>query len=193
MIRINLLPFRKARAKENVRQQISVFFLALVLSTLAMSYIAIYCDRKINGMDEQIKNDRQQLESLNKLTKEISEIKKSLEIIKKKTAVIKNLQLNRKSSAMLLDAMTCMVIPNRMWFTSLSDIGATVSIAGMALDNKTVADFMVRLETSGLFSSVRLNTLRQQSIKNVTLKSFDVSCSKIANPIHPPAGKAAKK
>ncbi len=193
MIRINLLPFRKARAKENVRQQISVFLLAVALLTLTMSYIAMYCNRKIAGMDEQIKNDRQQLESLNKLTKEISEIKKNLEIIKKKTAVIKDLQLNRNSSAMLLDAMTYMVVPNRMWFTSLSDMGATVDIVGMALDNKTVADFMVRLETSGLFSAVNLRTLKQQTIRNVTIKNFAVSCTKIVKSVSAPAGKAVKK
>ena len=193
MIRINLLPFRKARAKENVRQQISVFLLAFALLTLTMFYIAMYCNRKIAGMDEQIKNDRQQLESLNKLTKEISEIKKNLEIIKKKTAVIKDLQLNRNSSAMLLDAMTYMVVPNRMWFTSLSDIGATVDIVGMALDNKTVADFMVRLETSGLFSAVNLRTLKQQTIRNVTIKNFDVSCTRIVKSVSASAGKAVKK
>jgi type IV pilus assembly protein PilN len=193
MIRINLLPFRKARAKENVRQQISVFLLAFALLTLTMSYVAMYGNRKIAGMDEQIKNDRQQLESLNKLTKEISEIKKNLEIIKKKTAVIKDLQLNRNSSAMLLDAMTYMVVPNRMWFTSLSDMGATVDIVGMALDNKTVADFMVRLETSGLFSAVKLRTLKQQTIRNVTIKNFDVSCTRIVKSVSAPAGKAVKK
>ena len=193
MIRINLLPFRKARAKENVRQQISVFLLAFALLTLTMFYTAMYCNRKIAGMDEQIKNDRQQLESLNKLTKEISEIKKNLEIIKKKTAVIKDLQLNRNSSSMLLDAMTYMVVPNRMWFTSLSDIGATVDIVGMALDNKTVADFMVRLETSGLFSAVNLRTLKQQTIRNVTIKNFDVSCTRIVKSVSASAGKAVKK
>ena len=42
MIRINLLPFRAARKKENVRRQVSVFLLSLVLvviiAVIALQY-----------------------------------------------------------------------------------------------------------------------------------------------------------
>ena len=179
MIRINLLPFRKARKKENVRQQISVFFLALIFLTLGMSYLAVSLNRKIQDMDSRIKTSTKQLDDLTILTKEIDEIKKKLDVLKKKTAVIKNLELNRKSSVILLDTMTNMVIPGRMWFTSLSALSDTVEINGLALDNKTVADFMIQLEGSQLFSSVNLKTLKQQAIKDVILKNFEISCRKI--------------
>ena len=36
-----------------------------------------------------------------------------------------------------------------------------VNISGVALDNTTVADFMVRLENSGLFKEVDLKTLKR--------------------------------
>lgn len=193
MIRINLLPFRTARKIENVRQQISVFCLALIFLTLGMSYVAMTLSRKIHDMDERIKVSSQQLNDLNVVTKEIAEIKKKLDIIKKKTAVIQNLEHNRKSSVILLDIMPTLVIPNRMWFTSLSDLGDTVEINGLALDNKTVADFMIQLEGSKLFSGVHLKTLKQQAIKDVVLKNFDISCNKIVVLDNAPPQKAAKK
>lgn len=193
MIRINLLPFRKARKKENVRQQISIFFLVLILLTLGMSYVAITLNRKIQDMDNRIKTSTQQLNELTVLTKEINEIKKKLDIIKTKTAVIKNLELNRKSSVILLDTMTSMVIPARMWVTSLSAISDNVEINGIALDNKTVADFMIRLEGSKLFSSVNLKTLKQQTIKDVALKNFEIICRKIVALDKESSEKAAKK
>ena len=193
MIRINLLPFRKARKKENVRQQISVFFLALIFLTLGMSYLAAVLDRKIQDMDNRIKTSTQQLNELTVLTKEIAEIKQKLGIIKKKTAIIKNLELNRKASVVLLDTMTSVVIPNRMWFTSISAISDSVEIIGLALDNKTVADFMIQLEGSKLFSSVSLKTLKQQAIKDVVLKNFEISCRKIVVLDQESSEKAAKK
>lgn len=193
MIRINLLPFRKARKKENVRQQISVFFLAMIFLTLGMSYFAAALNRKIQDMEGRIKTSTQQLNELTGLTKEIEEIKKKLGIITKKTAVIKNLELNRKASVILLDTMTNMVIPGRMWFTSLSAISDNVEIIGLALDNKTVADFMIQLEGSKLFSSVSLKTLKQQAIKDVVLKNFEISCRKIAPLDKESAEKVAKK
>jgi type IV pilus assembly protein PilN len=193
MIRINLLPFRKARKKENVRQQISIFFLALIFLTLGMSYLAVSLNRKIQDMDSRIKTATQQLNELTVLTKEIDEIKKKLDILKKKTSVIKNLELNRKSSVILLDTLTSMVIPGRMWFTSLSALGDTVEINGLALDNKTVADFMIQLEGSKLFSSVNLKTLKQQGIKDVILKNFEISCKKIVVLDKESTEKAVKK
>ncbi len=193
MIRINLLPFRKARKKENVRQQISVFFLAVIFLALGMSYITVALARKIQDMDNRIKTSTQQLNELTVLTKEIDEIKKKLGVITKKTAIIKNLELNRKSSAILLDTMTSMVIPDRMWFTSLSTVDEIVGINGLALDNKTVADFMIQLEGSKLFSSVNLKTLKQQAIKDVVLKNFEITCRKIVALDKVSSEKAAKK
>ena len=193
MIRINLLPFRKARKKENVRQQVSVFVLVLIFLILGMSYLALALSRKIENLDSRIKTSTQQLSELAVLTKEIDEIKKKLDTIKKKTTVIKNLERNRKSSVILLDTMTNMVIPGRMWFTSLSDISESVEINGLALDNKTVADFMIKLEGSKLFSGVSLKTLKQQAIKDVILKNFEISCRKIAKPEADTSDKAVKK
>jgi type IV pilus assembly protein PilN len=193
MIRINLLPFRKARKKENVRQQVSVFVLVLIFLILGMSYLALALSRKIENLDSRIKTSTQQLSELTVLTKEIDEIKKKLDTIKKKTVVIKNLERNRKSSVVLLDTMTNMVIPGRMWFTSLSDISESVEINGLALDNKTVADFMIKLEGSKLFSGVNLKTLKQQAIKDVILKNFEISCRKIAKPEADTSEKAVKK
>lgn len=193
MIRINLLPFRKARKKENVRQQVSVFVLVLIFLIVGMSYLALALSRKIENLDSSIKTSTQQLSELTVLTKEIDEIKKKLDTIKKKTAVIKNLERNRKSSVVLLDTMTNMVIPGRMWFTSLSDINESVEINGLALDNKTVADFMIKLEGSKLFSGVSLKTLKQQAIKDVILKNFEISCRKIVTPEADTSEKAVKK
>ena len=193
MIRINLLPFRKARKKENVRQQVSVFVLVLIFLIVGMSYLALTLNRKIENLDSRIKTSTQQLSELAVLTKEIDEIKKKLDTIKKKTTVIKNLEQNRKSSVILLDTMTNMVIPGRMWFTSLSDISESVEINGLALDNKTVADFMIKLEGSKLFSGVSLKTLKQQAIKDVILKNFEISCRKIAKPEADTSDKAVKK
>jgi len=193
MIRINLLPFRKARKKENVRQQVSVFVLVLIFLILGMSYLALALSRKIENLDSRIKTSTQQLSELAVLTKEIDEIKKKLDTIKKKTAVIKNLERNRKSSVVLLDTMTNMVIPGRMWFTSLSDISESVEINGLALDNKTVADFMIKLEGSKLFSGISLKTLKQQAIKDVILKNFEISCRKIVAPEADTSEKAVKK
>jgi len=58
-----------------------------------------------------------------------------------------------------------------------------LQIQGIALDNKTVADYMTRLEEDPLFKSVRLINLQQELFKqgkgrdNIHLKKFVVACT----------------
>ena len=74
--------------------------------------------------------------------------------------------------------MTGLVVANRMWFTDFSSKGPNVIIKGIALDNKTVADFMVQLENSNLFDTVNLNTLKQLKYQQIDMKSFLITCNK---------------
>ena len=178
MIRINLLPFRAARKKENIRRQVSIFVLSLVFLMIVLVYYNWSLGGKIDGLDTQIKQTQSELNKYDKINKEIAEIKKKLSNLKKKMAVMDTLESNRFEPTRLLDTMTQAIVPKRMWFTKLTSKGNTVQIAGIALDNKTVADFMVRLEKTGLFSDVDLNTVKQHKLNKSNLKSFHVSCTK---------------
>jgi len=179
MIKVNLLPFRAARKKENIRRQVSIFLLSIMFVALCMYYYNISLNNKINDYNVKIENIKNEVAKYNKITKEVEDIKDRLDILNKKTGVIKNLELNRKEPVLLLDTMTFMVIPKQMWFTNLEAKEEVVTIKGFALDNKTVADFMTRLEESKLFDSVNLITLKQQNYnKNINLKGFVISCNK---------------
>ena len=179
MIRINLLPFRAARKKENIRRQVSVLFLSFFLVVIILVWYNINLGKRISDLNSRIKDTQIQIAKYDKINQEIAQIRKALDTLKSKTEVIKMLEKSRKEPVHLLDVMTGMVVEKRMWFTSFESKGRTVNISGIALDNKTVADFMVRLENSKLFSSVNLKTLKQHSITKYTdLKSFQIICSK---------------
>ncbi len=180
MIRINLLPFRAARKKENIRRQVSIFLLSLAFLLIILFYYNWSLGSKINNLNAQIKQTQAELAKYDKINKDIAAIKKKLSNLKKKMAVMKTLEANRFEPTRLLDTMTQVIVPKRMWFTRLNSKGQNVTINGIALDNKTVADFMVRLEKSELFSDVDLKTLKQRKVKNSNLKSFQISCIKRA-------------
>lgn len=180
MIRINLLPFRAARRKENVRRQIGVYFVLLILITGGMAYYSLMLGEKITALTNQINSTRTALMAKKKQATEVDRIQKKLETLRKKTEVIINLALGRKESVLLVDLMTEMIIEKRMWFSSLEEQNMAISIKGVALDNKTVADFMTRLEKSEFFENVRLQSTKKQKIGEYdNLKSFTVTLNKI--------------
>ncbi len=166
MIRINLLPFRAARKKENIRRQISIFLLSLAFLLIILFYYNFSLNSKIGNLDASIKTTKAALGKYEKINKEIAQIKKKLTNLKKKMAVMDTLEANRFVPVKLLDTMTRVIVPKRMWFTRLNTRGKKVQISGVALDNTTVADFMIRLENSGLFSKVKFkNTQARQEEK----------------------------
>ena len=181
MIRINLLPFRAARKKENIRRQVSIFLLSLAFLLIILFYYNWTLGNQVDNLNAKIKQTKAELNKYEKINKEIAEIKKKLSNLKKKMAVMETLEANRFEPTRLLDMMTQVVVPKRMWFTRMESKDSSVKISGIALDNKTVADFMVRLEKSELFSDVDLNTLKRQKVDSSNLKSFQISCVKKPN------------
>ncbi|MEN8806411.1 MAG: PilN domain-containing protein [Desulfobacterales bacterium] len=178
MIRINLLPFRAARKKENIRRQISVFLLSFFLMLAVLIYYNIHLGGQIKDLKTDVDATKNEVAKYQKITKQIEEIKKKLAILEKKTEVIRKLETNRFEPVEMLDNMSRKIIANRMWFTSFNDKPQNVKIDGIALDNKTVADFMTRLEGTGLFGSVRLQTIQKHVVKGSGLKKFSITCSK---------------
>lgn len=181
MIRINLLPFRAARKKENIRRQMSIFVLSLVLLLIVAGWFNFYLSGSISDLDKQIKDTKAQVEKYNKINKEIAEIKKKLEILNKKIEVIETLDLTRKAPVELLDDMSRLIVDKQMWLTGLNEKGGNVRITGVALDNPTVAEYMTRLESSKQYINVKLVSINQDdSMKGMTLKRFDIRFTRAA-------------
>jgi len=178
MIRINLLPFRAARKKENIRRQISIFLLSFFLVTVILVFYNIRLSGQIDTLKGQVEVTKKEVEKYKKITRQINEIKRKLEILEKKIAVIQKLESNRFEPVQILDTMSQKVIEKRMWFTGFQDKPDRLLINGIALDNQTVADFMVRLEGTGLFRNVDLSKIEKQVVRGSGLKKFQISCTK---------------
>ncbi len=178
MIRINLLPFRSARKKENIRRQLSISILTVGLGLVAIFGVYLFLNSQVEDLKSRTKVAQTELEKYEKINKEIAEIKKKLDTLNKKLAVIRTLEASRYEPVILLDVLAQAVIEKRMWFTKLESNVNALTITGIAMDDKTVADFMLRLEGTGLFSTVSLRNVKQVELQKTPLKSFEINSTK---------------
>jgi len=178
MIRINLLPFRAARKKENVRRQISIFLLSFVFLLVVVIYYNVNLNQQIDRLKVKNKETTVQLKKYKKINNEIAQIKKNLTLLNQKIDVINNLNGSRTDAVLLLDSMTKLIIPERMWFTSFTLKGDKIALKGVAMDERTIADFMKNLE--GSYANVALKSMQRKEIagKNVNLKDFSFEMAK---------------
>jgi type IV pilus assembly protein PilN len=179
MIRINLLPFRTARKKENVRRQISMFLLSFVLLVVVVVYYNINLNRQISQHKVRNQDTLAELKKYNKINSEIAALKKALAVLNQKIEVINQLDGGRTEAVMLLESMTRLIIPERMWFTSFTLRDDKISLKGIAMDERTIADFMKNLE--GSYADVTLKSIQRKTIKgrDVNLKDFSFEMARM--------------
>lgn len=178
MIRINLLPFRALRKKENVRRQIYYYFGAVIIVALLCFYVGVNLNSRLNLLKKEEKACRTRLAELDKVIKEISQMEKEIAEIRDKLAVIKRLEKNKTGPVRLLEALAMAVPKDKLWLTSYQESKGVLTLMGTAMDNETVALFMTNLEKSDYIGAVDLQRTQLRSIPqyNLGVSDFVMSC-----------------
>jgi type IV pilus assembly protein PilN len=180
MIKINLFPVRAARKKENIRRQVSIFFLCIVLSVCLMAYTTISMSRTISNLNRDIASTQADLEKYEAIAKQVNKMKQDLKRLEEKMDIIVQLEANRTGPVRFMDALTEVVVADKMWLTSLNESGGNMELRGMATDNKIVADFMTRLENLPIFGAVDLiSSMQIRERQDKKFKQFIITCRMI--------------
>lgn len=177
MIRINLLPFRAARTKENVRRQASVFILLIILMIVVMGAFTLHLNIAEANEKTRVQEIKKELEQYTKKANEVDRINKENEILQQKINIINDLQKVRKEPIQLFESLTEVFIEERMWLTNYQLKDKSLVIKGVALDEITVADFTKRLQSSALYTDVVLKFLKQSVVNNIKMKTFEISAT----------------
>jgi type IV pilus assembly protein PilN len=178
MIRINLLPFRAARKKENIRRQISIYVLSVVCLVLLMGLLFLNLNRKVTALKEDRIAKKKELATYAETTKKINELKKKIAEIRAKLDVIKDLESKKIGPVLLLDELSMAVPKEKLWLTSLDERKGILTLRGTAMDNDTVALFMTNLERSKHILSVDLQSTKLKNLTQYKLSviDFDLTC-----------------
>jgi type IV pilus assembly protein PilN len=195
MIRINLLPFRAARKRENIRRQVSIFGLLLILCVVVLVYYSISLFFKASSLKNQEASIRTELNGYNKELEEIKKLEVQIKEINKKLDVIKELEKGKTGPVLLLSAIADAVPVNKLWLTSLAENKGILKLTGNAMDNETVALFMNNLEKSGVITSVDLTGVSLKEIPQYKIKvsEFSLDCKTSAYKEEKKVGKNEKK
>ena len=173
MIRINLLPFRAARKKENVKRQITIYVLTVSLIFSTMGYFFWSLSRQLSALRDEEKNIQAELKKFDKAIREISEYEEKIAELKAKLDVIKGLEEKKTGPVHLLDEISMAVPSQQLWLRSFEERGGLLTLEGTAMDNETVARFMTNLEKSDYIQSVDLQSSRMRTLARYKLRVSD--------------------
>jgi type IV pilus assembly protein PilN len=186
MIRINLLPVRAVQRKERLRGQVILLALSLVLVGVgcAAAYASIVT--RIAFENAAIDQTQNELNQLKKDLGEVAHYKKMQTEHQGKLDVLAQLKSARTGPVRLLDDLSNS-LPERLWLTSYKEAGGSISISGVGLNEKTVAEFLRDLEASPSYRSVELRVIEQITQGDQRLHKFDLTCRTTAPPAPEPS------
>ncbi len=175
MIRINLLPFRVARKRENVRRQVTVYALVVMFSLVLGGYYFLQLSSSLSAKKAEEERIKAELVTYQKTLNKIKALEKAIKEIKIKLNVIKKLEEGKIGPVLLLDEISMAVPKGKLWLTTLKEGGGNLSLAGTAMDNETVALFMNNLEGSEHIISVDLKNVKLRRLPQFRLNVSDFS------------------
>jgi type IV pilus assembly protein PilN len=197
MIRINLLPVRQIKQRIKVRQELTALLIGFFAMLGVLALLGYQQTSHRTELQAETVRLTQEKEKYSKIIAKIEKIKKEQAVIEAKLLVIKGLKFTSQLPARVLDEIANLTPSDRLWLTALDYSGATLVIAGTALDNATIAEYMNRINQSALFLGAELKNSSLSLLGNQKLKTFSLTIACLAPPPPPPpatpAAPATKK
>jgi type IV pilus assembly protein PilN len=176
MIKINLLPYREKKKKENLVQQIWIISGSLIVFILLLFWLQIWMNSSISDLKSKIKESEASLIELDKTIGDLDKFKNDKKELEQKLGVIATLEENRLAPVKTLDNLAMLVPSKNIWLIKITQKGDSVNIEGIGRDNVVVADFMKDIEKFDPIKSVDLISSKNTDIAGIPLQRFIFSC-----------------
>ncbi len=181
MLQVNLLPVREARRKADLRQYGMQLVLMLILTMGSIGLIHSRIGDQVERGQARVKQMQNDINQFKPQLEQVAAFKKRKGELEKKIDVIDGLDRARTGPVRVLNELS-MRTPDRLWLTSLSTKGKTISLQGQSLDNELVALFLRSLGDSEYFANVDLDSTKLGAQKGgLKLVTFRIR-AEIVNP-----------
>jgi type IV pilus assembly protein PilN len=175
MIRINLLPAREAKRRVELRNQLQVAILLLVLAVAAGVWLTYTQNQTKAARVAELRRIEAEIASLDRLVKEVNAFQRRKELLHKQVEVITALRTNQQRPAPVLDALSDS-LPEQVWLLKVNEAGNSLQITGNSLNGMVgIAAFMDNLERSPWFGNAELIESKSDALAERTVVSFTLT------------------
>ena len=192
MIRINLLGTPKAKNRRGGAAAAPAIEMGDVGSPMVKVLVAIALTIAINGftwfrLDRQAQSIDAKMKVAEQTNRELSDVKakylerqKEADNYKRRVDVIDQLRKGQNGPVELLNTIASTVNGTEaVWFNTMKDQGANISIEGMALSTDAVANLISNLQKTGYFKNIEIKeTYQDDSVKDMQAFQFTLTCEK---------------
>lgn len=177
--RINLLPWREMRRKEQDRQLLTIAVGAWILMGVIIFYAHVHISALIENQNKRNEFLNQEIAKVEKEIKEIAELKKKRADLIARMNVIYQLQGDRAKVVHLFDELA-RKLPEGVYLGSLVHTGSNIALKGVAQSNARVSALMRNLAASDWFADPELEVITVKSRGGDRVSEFSMKVKPVA-------------
>lgn len=178
MTRINLLPWRELRRKEQQRQFISIAAGAVILMGMALLYVHLHMNSLIDDQNQRNKFLQDEIAKVEEKIAEIRTLETKKQQLLARMDIIQQLQTRRPEIVHIFDELV-MAMPSGMYLTSISQSGKVIIIEGAAQSNARISALMRNLDSSAWFNDPKLEVIEADAKEQTRVSRFKLVVNQV--------------
>ena len=179
MAHINLLPWREELRKEK-QQQFAVIGAG---TAIVGGLLILLTHMQMNGLIDQQNNRNKFLDTeiaaLDKKIAKIKDLEKTKTALLARMDIIQQLQHSRPQSVHLMDELVY-TLPDGVFLNSISQIGSSLTMSGVAQSNARVSAYMRNIDSSQWMGKPRLDVIETKEDNNRRTATFVLRANQVA-------------
>ena len=189
--RINLLPHREMRRKQQQTQFFIMLGVVLVAGAAIWGIVHTYLDSQLTNQNGRNSYLDSEIVKLDKEIAEINKLKEQTAALLKRKQVVETLQSNRAEVVHLLDQLIRQ-LPDGMYLKSIKQTGTKVAISGYTQSQARVSTLMRNLEGSQYLQNANLVEIKSAVAGGARINEFTMNID-VVREVEPDAKKGGKK
>lgn len=181
MIRINFLPLKERKKKEEVQLWLILSGVIVLIEIVLLLIVNFSLQGKVRALERTKNEVKKKLDEANKKVAEVKDFENKKKEVEEKLKIVNVLDQDRDLIVHLLDELSKSVpynpearIKKRVQLTEFSKKGSQVGIKGIALDQESIAIFMRALENSPYYKSLKLGVVQAKSKGGYSYYEFSI-------------------
>src|SRR5450830_382244 len=144
MIKINLLPHREEKRKQQIKDFYSLLLLSAIVGALIAIIVGAYNSSQISMQSDRVNFIKKENAKLDNKIKEIVDLRQEIDALKARQQAVEDLQGDRNQPVFLLSELV-KYTPEGVYLGSLKQEVQKVTVVGYAQSQERVADYIRNL------------------------------------------------
>lgn len=171
---INFQPWRQQKRQEAMQQFAVYAGLVILAAGFVVFILGSIADISVNAQKSRNAQINSEIKILEKRLSNIATLQKDRDDMLERMKIIQDLQGNRPISVRVFDELVRM-LPETVFFESLSVVGNQMFVKGIAESNSEVSDLMRNIDRSDWFSSPNLTAIKAARQYGSYASEFELS------------------